>query len=109
MKSVMSSSSRFGARAVTRTRRYTHAPGYKLSRAARAPRRREKGAAAVARTYSRIGYCVMADACLDSRRNVRSGTPLKTRNKSLTLNQLENSKLTLRLLYFRRLMRSLFV
>ena len=38
------------------TRRYTHAPGYKLSRAARAPRRREKGAAAPSRAPRRRTY-----------------------------------------------------
>ena len=97
MKSVMSSSSRFGARAVTRTRRYTHAPGYKFeveSRRARARGAKRGQRPSRARIRELAKYCVMADACLDSRRNVRSGTPLKTRNKSLTLNQLENSKLT---------------
>lgn len=38
------------------TRRYTRAPGYKLSRAARAPRRREKGAAAPSRAPRRRTY-----------------------------------------------------
>lgn len=42
------------------TRRYTHAPGYKLSRAARAPRRREKGAAAPSRAPIGVRACLVA-------------------------------------------------
>ena len=47
------------------TRRYTHAPGYKLSRAARAraPAARKGGSGAVARTaQAHLSAC--ADACL---------------------------------------------